>query len=299
MECLPFSDLESDVCKVVALALDKCLQAKQFRGDPSLKVIVGIVMNLIEVSNCKQTNTLATRLLVLLCELLPKSYKQNIKDAHLFLQPDTIICWLRLLAKNVKEFDPELMKGTDQHILQKVCRSCLKFGVAPSTTSCTSIPAQAVRLVRIIIESCFDANSAFGQLKAHYVIPDPADVFQMLTSHSKISAVLSDHDKDDRPVGDCNTKTEIFCLMHTCLRLDSSNIVVAESLWRDIYSAFSAGLGECDTAIRLCLQACCTADTEASMTRGRFEYSSTCVLISFFLSPFQSPPLIGNRSSVS
>jgi hypothetical protein len=284
MERLPFPGLECDVSKGITRTLEKALKAKHFRSDPSLKVIIGIGMHLIEVNDFK----LATRLLVLLFELLPKSYKHQNKDSHCFLQPDTILYWLQSLAKRVKEFDFDFLNTTEKHIVEKLFRSCLKFGVAPSTDSCPAIATQSVRLVRVVLESCFDTTSPFSQLKAHFVIPSPAEVFMMLTSHSKFSMVLADEDNDDRPAEDCSTKTEIFHLMRSCLRLDSSNIFIAESFWQDIYSAFSAGLGESDTAIRLCLQACSTSKAKASWTRCWFQYSASgfltiCIPVSSFL----------------
>jgi hypothetical protein len=204
---------------------------------------------------------LAGTLFALLCEWLPHTYKhQGAAD----LDHITVLTWLVSLLQDVDEFDIEILKGMKPSLIQKAFRSCLKHGISESTEDSEG-SAMSLKLVRLLLVRMFGSQSQRQMLKEYLPKPSPAEVFAMLTSHSKFPLMLSrsvEHIKT--PKGGCD-RLELVRLMLCCVILSPNEIAIESSTWTALYSAFSAGLGELDTAIRQIFSASCTLQSQVSV----------------------------------
>lgn len=256
MGCVPIPDYGEEIWEKLVATCNR--DSRHFRIDPSIQSFVSIGMHLLQSNVNKNGYTdkplvgeLSSRLFVILCNLLPQSYK-HCNSQHFDFMPQTVTAWLHSLVENAKDFGIQFPSNADKSILQKACRSCLKFGVSSSSASGPTAPGPSLRLVRTILVSHY--------LKQHFLVPSAVEVFNMVTSHSNFTLVLESND----PRTENSANIEMLNLLRCCLELDGNNISVPETFWMNANSSFSAGLGAVDTAVRLLLQSFCASHGEAS-----------------------------------
>lgn len=127
-------------------------------------------------------------------------------------------------------------------IWKKLCRAGLKQGIHDNSVE-TEIAAASLKLVGVVIQRCVAENSQL----THFTAPNPTEVFEMASSHSKFTAMVSREKTMERSDID---RIELFQLLHTCLKLSEETISLDDKWWSALFSAFNAGLDGADVAIR-------------------------------------------------
>jgi hypothetical protein len=201
------------------------------------------------------TSRLASTIFVLLCEFLQGSYKVQSSEAHSSLGAKSVLTWLISLLEDVHEFELEVFQHVKPTLLQKVFRSCLKYGLTRSTEYNQDVPVLSLQLVRALLTRL--SNSPIGILKEHLPTPSPAEVFMMLTAHSKFHVVLSQSEGVDGDRTGDRARLEVVRLMLCCVTLSPGETTIEPAVWKTLFSAFNAGLGELDTTIRQLFYAYC------------------------------------------
>jgi hypothetical protein len=201
------------------------------------------------------TSRLASTMFVLLCEFLQGSYKVQSSEAHSSLGAKSVLTWLISLLEDVHEFELEVFQHVKPTLLQRVCRSCLKYGLTRSTEHNQDVPVLSLQLVRTLLTRL--SNSPIGMLKEHLPTPSPAEVFMMLTAHSKFHVLISQSEEVDGERTCDRARLEVVRLMLCCVTSSPGETTIEPAVWKTLYSAFNAGLGELDTTIRQLFYAYC------------------------------------------
>jgi hypothetical protein len=263
LHVLSISDCVDGLSHIVLDLLSSTLeQSKQLLRNAAATKLCKLGMMLTSHSALEHKPTVKKRLtgtlFALLCEWLPHTYKhQGAPD----LDHITVLTWLVSLLQDVDEYDIEVLKEMKPSLIQKVFRSCLKHGISESTED-TEGSTMSLKLVRLLLVRMFGSQSQRQMLKEYFPNPSPAEVFAMLTSHSKFPLMLSR--SVETPKGGCD-RLELVRLMLCCVILSPDEIAIESSTWTALYSAFNAGLGEIDTAIRQIFSASCSLQSQVSV----------------------------------
>lgn len=223
--------------------------------DPHIKQIIQLATSIVTELNTSDSTTerlLASTLVCLCCKWLPRAYK-HLEDTEIGLPCESILDWLLLLVEhgctyNYEQFQ-ESMKTSS---IQKVFRSCLKYGVGGVQGGTDVISAKSLKLVRKLLEATASTSGGLGHLMEEFTIPSPADVFTMITSHSKFLDAVGAKDivGVDATMPILSVKLELMRLMLYCVIKSSTAIVIEQPVWKILCSSFGAGLTELDTTIR-------------------------------------------------
>lgn len=250
---------EVDVSVDLFEKVSATLKMGELRQNPAAKSLCQLAMLLVQRFNSDSQKPGATKMsrqylastMFLRCiEWLPYTYK--IQEAASDERVDThavLTCLMTLC--DIQDFDLNVLRSTNPMLIQKVFRSCLKYGIGLSEQN-PVISSMSLKLVRELATRLSDPRSAIGPLKEHLLVIPLADIFNMMTSHSKFTALLSGSTKEL----DC-VKLELVRLMVCCVARSSGGIVMGDDVWTALFGAFNAGLGELDTAIRKLFYACC------------------------------------------
>jgi hypothetical protein len=196
---------------------------------------------------------LSTALFCSLLDLLVVSYKTVARgvDAEHSLDCQTIVDFLVSLLEREQEIDPNIISQANDSVLQKVCRSGLKYGIHDSEGASRRLAASSLKLVRLLLARL----PRIQTLSAHFVaIPE---LFGMLTSHSKFVAMFS---RKRSPIVEEDDRIELVRLMHCCVKLSSNLAVVEPELWEILSHAYGAGLDELDMSIQRFFYLCSTTE---------------------------------------
>mmetsp|Transcript_13539 Transcript_13539/g.27241 ORF Transcript_13539/g.27241 Transcript_13539/m.27241 type:complete len:812 (-) Transcript_13539:287-2722(-) len=144
------------------------------------------------------------------------------------------------------------MKAVEASISQKVCRACLKHGVAAGKDA-DKVPILSLQFIALLMRTQLN--------REHYInpsIPPAKDVFSMVVSHSKFDQLFTDieNSEDDRTESKVKIKEAILRLMITCNLISTDGIAIDPSTWKVIFTSFDAGVCTLDILIRKLISVC-------------------------------------------
>jgi Nucleolar pre-ribosomal-associated protein 1 len=147
-----------------------------------------------------------------------------------------------LLEEEIR-FDSDAFALAYPAVVQKLVRSALKHAIHDGVEEENiDLSARSLKLVRRLLT--YRVKDEEFQLSKKSV--EPADVFLMVTSHSRFKAMMSRGRSGDRRDDD---RLALVLLMHTCVELSPVSISVDAHVWKLLWSATTASLGKLDNAI--------------------------------------------------
>lgn len=206
----------------------------------------------------KSQRQLSSLLVCVLSESLLAFYKLGVRhhDVQAKVACVEILTALTSLVEEEHEFDQSIFTRAKKSLLQKVCRSALKYGIHDDLGTECHLATLSLRFVRILL----GRYSRDPLLSGHFLLISPPNLFEMLTSHSKFMVMVS---RKRNPEVDDSDRTELLHLMHCCVELAEDQIVLNSRLWRTLNAAFSAGLDELDLTIRRFYHLCSTITSDS------------------------------------
>lgn len=235
--------------------LSMTIKSQGLKQNPAAKRLCQLAVLLLQKCDSKfggmdcfdnERKCLASTLLLRLFEWLPILLKGQ---EHTGIRE--VLTWLTILIADVKEYDLAIIRSSKPQLVQKVFRSILKYGIGLSEKD-PELASLAMKFLRSLLSGLTDANSPLRTLRDDLLVIQLADVFKMLTTHSKFSFLLSSEDNRN----DC-VKLEFVRLLLCCLARADKGVVIEAEVWITLFGAFDAGLSELDTAIRKLFYACC------------------------------------------
>lgn len=187
-----------------------------------------------------------------LFELIPRCLKQHygkkIGSTYVTQDPLNLFGLMFDMIDKVEGYDDGILIDNGSTSLQRMIRSCLKYGIADVIVSDKDqqIRSSSLKLIRMILTQVSSPSSSLKAFFGSATLPPAADVFKMVVSHSKFQSVIS-HNGDD--TGDV-LKLELIELLLCCLSFSPEGIDMESSVFQTLISGFGAGLGQVDTALR-------------------------------------------------
>jgi hypothetical protein len=187
-----------------------------------------------------------------LFELIPRCLKQHygkrFGSTHVTQDPLHLFGLIFDLIEKVEGYDDDTFIDSGSTSLQRMIRSCLKYGIADAIVSDKDqqIRSSSLKLIRIILTEVSSPSSSLKAFFGSAILPPAADVFKMVVSHSKFQSVISHSGDDTFDV----LKLELIELLLCCLSFSTEGIDIDASIWKTLISGFGAGLGQVDTALR-------------------------------------------------
>ena len=257
------NDLANELRRIFVLAIKQ----KSILRDTSSRSLCQIGMQLVGettsgIPYASIRSRLVSTMFALFTELLPHFLKE---DHHgLGLKCDNLLTWSIALVE-ANEHDLRVYTTLKPSSIQRLCRSCLKHGISGSKISIAHTASKSLKLVRALLSRSASAGSDIEKVSQILPVPSACELFTMMTSHSKFASTLAET-PDQVDGRDKETKLELLRLMLCCATTSTGPIRVAPEVWTAIYSAFDAGLGEIDTAIRQFFFACSKLDSQVSLS---------------------------------
>lgn len=182
---------------------------------------------------------LSSELFYFLFAALPKILKKNSPRRPTALPSDLVLTWLiRLIEENS---DHLFSRKIETSIYQKVCRACLKHGVAAGNDA-DKVPTLSLHFMGLLMTKLLHEDCSVIP-----VTPTAKDVFDMIVSHSKFEQLFTDTENEEE---DMLTKGHILRLMITCVMISTIDVQIEPVVWKVIFASFNAGLGHIDILVR-------------------------------------------------
>jgi hypothetical protein len=187
-----------------------------------------------------------------LLELIPRCLKQHygkrFGSTHVTQDPLKLFGLIFDMIDKVDGYDDGTFIDSGSTSLQRMIRSCLKYGISDVIVSDNDqqIRSSSLKLIRMILTEVSSPSSSLKAFFGSATSPPAADVFKMVVSHSKFQSVIS-HNGDDTFDG---LKLELIKLLLCCLSFSPEGIDMESNVWKTLISGFGAGLGQVDTALR-------------------------------------------------
>ncbi len=197
-----------------------------------------------------QANTLASEFFSFLFATLPVILKKNSTRRPTKIRSDLVLEWLiRIVKENSNHLD---LSKIEQSVIQKVCRVCLKHGIAAGNDE-QKVPLLSLHFMGLLMELMTKHGYSAP------LVPTCRDVLDMIVSHSKFEKLFTngnDSEKDTTATGE-TTKQHVLRLMITCVMLSTENIEIRSDVWRLIFTSFNAGMTCTDILIRYLVSVSC------------------------------------------
>lgn len=195
---------------------------------------------------------LKSALFCYLLELIPRSLKQHYGkrsgSTHVTQDPLNLFVLIFDMINKVEGYDDGTFIDSVSTSLQRMIRSCLKYGIADAIASDKDqqIRSSSLKLIRMIMKEVSSPSSSLKDFFGSATLPPAADVFKMVVSHSKFESVISHNGDDTFDI----LKLELIELLLCCLSLSPESIDIESNVFKTLISGFGAGLGQVDTALR-------------------------------------------------
>lgn len=186
---------------------------------------------------------LSSELFYFLFAALPKILKKNSPQTPTTLPSDLVLTWLiRLIEENS---DDLFSRKIETSTYQKVCRACLKHGVAAGNND--KVPTLSLHFMGLLLTKLLHKDCSVTP-----ATPTAKDVFDMIVSHSKFEQLFTDAEnkEEDMLTTKSKAKGHILRLMITCVMISTNDIQIEPVVWKVIFASFNAGLGHIDILIR-------------------------------------------------
>jgi hypothetical protein len=187
-----------------------------------------------------------------LVELIPRCLKQHygkrFGSTHVIHDPLNLFGLIFDMINKVEGYEDGTFIDSGSTSLQRMIRSCLKYGIADAIVSDKDqqIRSSSLKLIRVILTEVSSPSSSSTPFVGSATVPPAADVFKMVVSHSKFQSVISHNGDETFDV----LKLELIELLLCCLSFSPEGIEMESSVFKTLISGFGAGLGQVDTALR-------------------------------------------------
>lgn len=191
---------------------------------------------------------LSLELFSFLFAALPNILK-NEKSSHVStsLPSGLVLTWLIRLIKD--DSDHLVSRRTETSIYEKVCRACLKHGIA-SANDGEKNPALLLHFMGLLM---------INKMHNDPTNPTAKEVFDMIVSHSKFEQLFTNAENNEGDVIATGSKAKdnVLRLMITCVMVSSDDIQIKPFLWKVIFASFNAGITHTDILIRSLVNISC------------------------------------------
>jgi len=187
---------------------------------------------------------LSSELFYFLFASLPKVLKKNALHKSTTLPSDLVLTWLiHLINENSDHF---FSRKIETSVSQKVCRACLKHGVAAGNDA-DKVPTLSLHFMGLLMMKVLHKD--FSGTPAN---PTAEEVFHMIVSHSKFEQLFTDVENEEVDMSTTKSKAKeyILKLMITCVMISINDIEIKPVVWKVIFASFNAGLSHIDILIR-------------------------------------------------
>jgi hypothetical protein len=204
-----------------------------------------------------------------LLELIPRCLKQHYGkrsgSTHVTQDPLNLFGLIFDMIDEVEGYDDGIFIDSGSTSLQRMIRSCLKYGIADDIVSDKDqqIRSSSLKLIRKILTEVSCPSSSPKAFFGSATLPPASDVFKMVVSHSKFQSVIS-HNGDDTFD---SLRLELIELLLCCISLSPEGIDMESSVFKTLISGFGAGLGQVDTALRRVFIAYSQSEIQSKVSR--------------------------------
>jgi hypothetical protein len=155
---------------------------------------------------------------------------------------------LNLLVKLVDQSTPidhEYLASFECAWIGDMIRPCLKYGIGSGKGFTPNGQRLCIRTVKQLLDMMSDSGQKYGVNVTLDFKTVAKQVFEMITTHSKINDVLLDIEGDLSLI-----KVELITLLHSCIVQWDSTKNFDETIWRMLLSAYNAGMSQSDELLR-------------------------------------------------